>query len=125
MARDELRRRTSRIPPFGWQALGYFCVLIASFQLPAWLGWKQDLAKLTPFHRKPMWVHGAFAVLTIAFGTLTLHDELLRGDRAAIGLAAFTRGYWIARIAVDFTYYEHKDWPAGRSLVIWQIWLRK
>ena len=37
-----------------------------------------------------MWVHGGFAVLTIiAFGTLTLalHAELLRGDRAALGVA--------------------------------------
>lgn len=128
---------------------GHFCVLIASFQVPARLGWKHDLAKLTPFNRKLMWVHGAFAILTIiAFGTLTLtlHGELLRGDRAALGLAAFIGAYWIARVAVDFFYYEHKDWPAGRSfvighalltllftflagtnlgLVIWQIWLRK
>jgi hypothetical protein len=128
---------------------GHFCVLVASFQVPARLGWKQDLAKLTPFNRKLMWVHGVFAVLTIiAFGTLTLalHNELLRGDRAALGLAAFIAIYWVARIAVDFTYYEHKDWPAGSGfvighamltllftflaatnlgLVVWQVWLRK
>jgi hypothetical protein len=100
---------------------GHFCVLIASFQVPHRLGWKQDLAKLTPFNRKLMWVHGGFAVLTIiAFGTLTLylHDEMLRGDRAALALAVFIGVYWTARILVDFTYYKHKDWPTGRSFVV-------
>lgn len=100
---------------------GHFCVLIASFQVPSRLGWREDLAKLTAFNRKLMWVHGAFAVLTIiAFGalTLTLHRELLRGDRAAIGLALFIGIYWTARIILDFTYYEHKDWPAGKGFVV-------
>jgi hypothetical protein len=105
-----------------WLAgIGHFCVLIASFQVPSRLGWKEDLAKLTPFNRKLMWVHGGFTVLTIAaFGllTFTLHNEMLRGDRAAIFLAAFIGIYWATRIAVDFTYYEHKDWPRGRMFVV-------
>jgi len=130
-----------------WLAgIGHFCVLIASFQVPARLGWKEDLQKLTSFNRKLMWVHGGFAVLTIiAFGTLTLalHAEMLRGDRAALGLALFIGVYWALRIAVDFIYYDHKDWPRGGifmighilltslfaylaaanlGLVIWQVW---
>jgi hypothetical protein len=110
-----------------WLAgLGHFCVLIASFQVPSRLGWKEDLAKLTSFNRKLMWVHGGFAVLTIvAFGamTLLLHNEMLRGDRAAVALAAFIGTYWTARIVVDFTYYEHKDWPTGRGFVLGHIML--
>jgi hypothetical protein len=110
-----------------WLAgIGHFCVLIASFQVPARLGWKEDLQKLTSFNRKLMWVHGGFAVLTIiAFGTLTLvlHAEMLRGDRAALGLALFIGIYWAVRIVVDFTYYEHKDWPLGGSFLIGHILL--
>jgi len=51
--------------------------------------------------------------------------------------------YWALRIAVDFIYYDHKDWPRGGifmighilltslfaylaaanfGLVIWQVW---
>jgi len=105
-----------------WLAgFGHFCVLLASFQVPSRLGWKEDLAKLTPFNRKLMWVHGGFTVLTIiAFGvlTLTLHTEMLRGDRAALSLSAFIGIYWTARIAVDFAYYDHDDWPRGRAFVI-------
>ncbi|HVE15714.1 MAG TPA: hypothetical protein VNB29_03215, partial [Chthoniobacterales bacterium] len=64
---------------------GHFCLLIASFQVPHQLGWKDDLPKLTAFNRKLMWVYGGFTLLTIvAFGMLTflLHDDFLAGDRA-------------------------------------------
>jgi hypothetical protein len=127
---------------------GHFLILFASFQVPSRLKWKQDLAQLMPFNRKLLWVQGSFTVLTIlAFGTLTLalHQELLRGDRAALGFACFIGTYWTARILVDAFYFSHQDWPKGRQFVIghflliclfvalaasywgllvWQVWLR-
>lgn len=127
---------------------GHFVILIASFQVPTRLCWKQDLAKLMPINRKLLWVQSSFTVLTIiAFGTLTLalHAELLRGDRAALGLACFIGTYWTVRILADAFYFSHGDWPQGRQFVIghillallfvalacsywglfvWQVWLR-
>jgi RsiW-degrading membrane proteinase PrsW (M82 family) len=128
--------------------IGHFVILAASFQVPTRLRWKQDLAQLMPFNRKLLWVQSGFTVLTIvAFGTLTLalHTELLRGDRAAMGLACFIGSYWMARILVDAFYFSHEDWPKGKQFVIghvlltslfaflacsywalfvWQVWLR-
>jgi len=105
-----------------WLAgLGHFAVLGASFQVPARLGWREELARLRPFNRKLMWTYGGFTVLTIvAFGTLTLvlHGELLRGDRAAVGLAAFIGVYWTARIGVDLFYFSHADWPRGPGFAV-------
>jgi hypothetical protein len=106
--------------------LGHFAILIASFQVPYRLGWKEDLRSLTPFNRKLLWVQSGFTVLTIlSFGTLTLclHAELLRGDRAAMGLALFIGIYWTARIGVDAFYFSHDDWPKGRQFVIGHILL--
>ena len=105
---------------------GHFVILAASFQVPSRLRWKQDLAQLMPFNRKMLWVQSAFTVLTIiAFGTLTLvlHGELLRGDRAAVGLACFIAIYWTARILIDAFYFSHDDWPKGRQFVIGHILL--
>jgi hypothetical protein len=71
--------------------------------VPSRLGWEEDLDKLTAFNRKLMWVHGGFAILTIiAFGALTLalHDEMLRGEKAALYLAAFIGIYWTTRVVV-------------------------
>ena len=100
---------------------GHFCVLGASFQVPRRLHWREDLQKLTPFNRKLMWVYGAFTALTIvAFGTLTfvLHSEMLHGDRAALSLATFIGLYWASRIAVDFLYFDHADWPKGNGFIV-------
>jgi hypothetical protein len=105
---------------------GHFVILIASFQVPHRLNWKTDLAKLTPFNRKMLWVQSSFTVLTIvAFGTLTLalHAEMLRGDRAAIGIAAFIGTYWTARILVDAFYFSHDDWPKGRMFAVGHVLL--
>lgn len=126
----------------------HFLILVASFQVPYRLEWKRDLQQLMPFNRKLLWVQSGFTVLTIvAFGVLTLilHSELLRGDRAALGLAGFIGIYWTTRILVDALYFSHKDWPKGTvfivghalltllflalaasyiGLLVWQVWLR-
>jgi alginate O-acetyltransferase complex protein AlgI len=110
-----------------WLAgIGHFCILGASFQVPSRLGWKKDLAQLTPFNRKLMWVYASTTLITIiAFGVLTLflHDDFLRGDRAALALAAFIALFWTLRILVDFFYFNHSEWPAGRQFVIGHILL--
>ena len=110
-----------------WLAgVGHFCILGASFQVPSRLGWHTDLARLRPFNRKLMWTYGGFTVLTIvAFGLLTLilHDDLLRGDRAALGLAGFIGFYWAGRVGVDALYFEHRDWPRGRAFIVGHILL--
>ena len=74
-----------------------------------------------PFNRKLLWVQSGFTVLTIVgFGTLTLllHQELLRGDRAALVLAGFIAIYWSSRILVDAFYFSHSDWPKGPMFVV-------
>jgi hypothetical protein len=105
---------------------GHFVILIASFQVPYRLRWKEDLQQLMPFNRKLLWVQGGFTVLTIiAFGTLTLvlHAELLGGDRAALGLACFIGLYWTARILVDAFYFTSGDWPKGKEFVVGHVLL--
>jgi hypothetical protein len=107
-----------------------------------------DLRQLMPFNPKLLRVQSGFTVLTIiAFGTLTLvlHTELLRGDRAALGLACFIGMCWTTRIIVDALYFSHEDWPKGKGFVVghalltllffvlaasyiglfvWHVWLR-
>lgn len=110
-----------------WLAgIGHFCLLAASFQVPARLNWKEDLAKLSSFNRKLMWVYGVFMVfIIISFGTLTLllHSEMLRGDRSALALAIFIGSFWSIRLIVDFLVYKHSDWPKGFWFVIGHVLL--
>ena len=97
---------------------GHFIILLASFQVPSRLRWREDLAQLMPLNRKLLWVQSSFTVLTIvAFGVLTLllHKEMLRGDRSALALVCFIAVYWTARIFVDAFYFVHRDWRKDGS----------
>jgi len=48
---------------------------------------------------------------------------MLRGDRAALGLASFIGLFWTARLLVDFFYFSHADWPKGRAFVMGHVLL--
>jgi len=91
-------------------------VLLASFQVPSALGWKEELPRLRPFNRKLMWVYGSFIVFTIiGFGmmTLLLRNSFLKGETAAVALALFITLFWILRIVTDYFYFDKNDWPKG------------
>jgi alginate O-acetyltransferase complex protein AlgI len=106
--------------------MGHFCLLFASAQVPSRLGWKKDLAQLTVFNRKLMWVYAGTTLLTIiAFGTLTfvLHDAFLARDHSAVALAVFMAVFWTLRIIVDFVYLRHTDWPQGVIFIFGHVLL--
>lgn len=96
---------------------GHFTLLAVSAQVPARLHWRTDLASLTDFNRRFVWVAGGFIVFTyLGFGVLTLvlHDQMLRGDRGGVALAAFIGLYWLIRVVVDATAFRGAPWPPGR-----------
>ncbi|MBI3721190.1 MAG: hypothetical protein HY248_01440 [Fimbriimonas ginsengisoli] len=101
-------------------AIGHLVVLIASFQAPTRLGWKQDIPKLTRFNQKIFWAYGFYILLCIvSFAALTwrLHDAFLAGEPAARYLAAFIAIFWTVRVLIDLLWYDHRDWPPGNALV--------
>jgi hypothetical protein len=100
--------------------VGHLVVLIASFQVPARLGWKEDIPKLTRFNQKIFWVYGFYILLCIvSFAALTwrLHDAFLAGEPAARCVACFIAVFWTIRVLVDVFWYDHRDWPQGNALV--------
>jgi hypothetical protein len=73
-----------------------------------------------------MWTYGGTIVLTIvSFAVLTfaLHDEMLRGDRAALALAGFIAVFWVMRLVVDAFYFRSEDWPEGPQFKIGHLLL--
>lgn len=100
---------------------GHFLVLVASFQVPHRLGWKEELARLRPLNRKLLWTYGAYIVgmiTTWGILTLNLRPELLAGDRSALALALVIAIFWWSRIVVDTFYFEHSDWPEGVEFIL-------
>ena len=97
------------------------CVLLASFQVPGRLNWREELPRLSPFNQKLMWTYGVTVAFTIAaFGvaTLGLHANMLRGEPAALAIAGFAAVFWTFRLLCDAFYFRSEDWPAGVDLQI-------
>ena len=105
-------------------ALGHFVILGASFQVPKQLNWREDFQTLSRFNRKVFWTYGAFIVgMIISFGVLglVLHNEYLRGERAAVAVSLFNGAFWTARVATDFLYFGDEDWPRGALFEIGHV----
>lgn len=96
-------------------------VLMASFQVPARLKWREELERLSPLNRKLMWTYGSFIVFTIvSWGVLTilLRSEMVSGTPAGTALALVVFLFWTLRLAVDTFYFKSSDWPPGPFLVM-------
>ncbi|MBC8066577.1 MAG: hypothetical protein H7Y17_17235 [Chlorobia bacterium] len=96
-------------------------VLLASFQVPTRLRWKEDLPKLGPFNAKLMWTYGAFTVYTIvtwSILTFALRGDLAAGTSAGLAVALAIFLFWLARIATDAFYFKSDDWPKGPFMQI-------
>lgn len=100
-------------------ALAQGGILAAGIQVPRRLEWKRELAALSSFNRRIVWAYHAFVGLTIAaFGVLTamLVDDMVEGERAALGLAALIAAWWTMRLVVDAFWYRAEDWPPGAAV---------
>ena len=111
-----------------WLSLGIWlsaatslALLPVGLQVPARLGWREDLAKLTVANRRLMWGYATFIALTfVGFGvvTLALHGQMLAGDREAGVIAALMAVWWTARLALDAISLRHAPWPPGARYVV-------
>jgi hypothetical protein len=87
----------------------HFGILTAGALAPGVLDWRGELKKLNPLSRQLIWAHGAFIVLTIiAFGTLTIGNagRLAGGDLMGRWLCGFIALFWLARLGLQFFYFD-------------------
>ena len=102
-------------------AYGHFLVLVASFQVPHRLNWREELQLVRPLNRKLLWTYGCYiATFIFLFGLLTLHliPEMLRGEKSALALMGLISLFWWSRVLIDAFYFEHSDWPEGVEFVL-------
>jgi len=124
---------------------GHLLILIASFQVPQKLNWKNEFGLLGRFNQKIFWTYGGYIVYCIvSFALVDLLNAkgLIDIHPSSMAIAIFIAVFWTTRVLVDFSYFKHDDWPKGDifitrhtcltalfcflalihwSLVIWQI----
>jgi hypothetical protein len=96
--------------------IGQLVLILASLAIPHMLDWKEETAKLRPLTRQVFWTYAAYIWTTnLAFGMLsTLAPHwLLDGSGLARSVSSFIAVYWIARLVIQFTYFDRRDAPQG------------
>ena len=87
-------------------------ILIASALVPSVLKWRTALQGLDRLLRQVIWVHGAFIVLTIiGFAVISIAEasSLAEGSRLARSMCGLMGIFWLARLAVQFFYFDASE----------------
>lgn len=117
-------------PPPIWllQSLGFAQIVLAlgSLAIPRVLGWGQETQKLNPLTRQVFWTYaGYICVSNFCFGLLTtcFPKSLIEKTPLAASVSGFIAFWWLARLVIQFTYFDRSQAPSGVFFVAAEIGL--
>jgi hypothetical protein len=96
--------------------IGQLLLAVGSLAIPGVLKWGDELRKLRPLTRQVFWTYAGYIWTTnVCFGlvSVTMPGELLAGTPLAAAVCAFITLYWLARIVIQFAYFDRRDAPPG------------
>lgn len=94
--------------------LAHLSLAIGSLLIPKLLNWQKSLSKMPHLIRQMFWTYAGYILgINIFFGVISLflYDELLSGSVLAIALCTLIAFYWLARIVIQFTYFDKSEIP--------------
>lgn len=97
---------------------GVFQVVIvcASFAIPKVLDWKGELESVGNLTRQVFWTYAGYILISnLAFGLLSVFACAALLDRSVLAgaVTGFIALWWIARVAIQFFYFDSTSMPNG------------
>lgn len=99
-----------------WCGIGHLALCLGSLCVPAMLQWPKHLKHLQPLLRQMFWTYAAYILaINLCFGILSVYGstELLNHSYLAKSITLFIGMYWLARIAIQFLYFDRSEAPKG------------
>ncbi|MGE0432236.1 MAG: hypothetical protein AB7S36_08250 [Planctomycetota bacterium] len=96
--------------------VGQLILTAASFAIPKAMNWSGELAGVKLLIRQMFWNYAAYILVTnCCFGLLSTFapDLLLDASPLAAAVSGYIAVYWIARVAVQFLWFDRSDMPPG------------
>ncbi len=106
--------------------IGHFGLCLGSLSIPRAMGWSRYLATLDPLMRQLFWTYAAYIlVINLSFGLVSTiaPKELLNGSFLAKAITLFIAIYWLARIGIQFFYFDRSHAPKGLVYRVGEIML--
>jgi hypothetical protein len=107
-----------------WCGIGHFALCLGSLCVPRVLQWQKHLKDLQPLLRQMFWTYAAYIlVINLSFGLLSVYGttELLNRSYLAKCVTFFIGIYWLARIAIQFLYFDRSEAPKGLKYSVGEI----
>ena len=89
---------------------------VGSLAIPKLLNWKGELNKTSKIIAQMFWTYaGYILVINLAFGLISVFgaNELLEKTFLSRSISVFIFLYWLARIIIQFFYFDTKSAPPG------------
>lgn len=106
--------------------VGHLGLSLVSVIIPKVLQWNRELQSLQPLIRQMFWTYAAYIlVINFCFGLVSVigPDELLNKSFLAKSLTLFIGIYWLARVLIQFFYFDKSTAPKGLFFTIGEIGL--
>ena len=104
--------------------VGQLVLIIGSLAIPKVLGWAEDTSKLKTLTRQVFWTYAGYIWATnFAFGLISVLSpaSLIEGSFLSTSVSIFIFVYWLARIVIQFTYFDRREAPSGGIFVVAEV----
>ena len=97
--------------------VGQLLLAAGSRAIPRVLKWREELANVRPLTRQVFWTYAGYIWTTnVCFGLVSvlMPGELLAGTPLGAAVCGFITLYWLARVVIQFVYFDLRDAPLAR-----------
>ena len=99
---------------------------LGSLAIPKLLNWKEELTRTSKIIAQMFWTYaGYILVINLCFGILSVFgaEELLQKTFLSKAVSLFIFLYWLARILIQFLYFDTSSAPKGLIYKLGEIGL--
>lgn len=96
--------------------LGQLLLVLCSLAIPKVLNWGEETSKLRPLTRQVFWTYAGYIWVTnLSFALISMISPAILTDKSFLALAVtiYIFAYWLARVIIQFTWFDRSDAPQG------------
>lgn len=109
-----------------WCGIGHVVLCLGSLGIPKTLKWKAHLATLPRLLRQMFWTYAGYILsINLFFGVISIFgsSELLNGSFVSGAITFFIGIYWLARVVIQFVYFDRSQAPEGIIFLVAEVML--
>lgn len=101
--------------------VGQAILVVGSLAIPRILNWGEEASKLRPLTRQVFWTYAGYIWVTnLSFALISMISPASLTDQSflATAVSIYICVYWLARLIIQFTWFDRSDAPQGLPYTI-------